>query len=352
MKLPGSSNLPINLLANCFKYKSATYKFYWFLSVLDALENGSRIIEKRRIFSGMIAHSWYTVNYFHLSFGPQDKIESAIKLIKEVELISVDEKRDVVVQRLMASQRKETLSVLNYFDKQVPHWFLSPWFPQETSLRRIYSATQRFENKALYALHRDYIEINPDWEEYLRIHAGILKAFCFWNLAIFLQSKNPNVPDIPNKLFRLPVRNNLTKQREFWDLVIDVDGPQECIYTGKKLAKGDFAVDHFVPHAFVSHDLTWNLIPVDAIANLRKGDGIPQKKYINSFVDQQLKGIEIVTKKSPANKCLEDYFTIFPNLTEILNFSDAAIKTRFVQVVEPLMTIAVNNGFQPMRPFV
>jgi hypothetical protein len=350
MKLPGSSHLPINLLSNCFRYKSATYKYYWFLSVLDALEkSNSRIIAKRRIFSGMIAHSWYTVNYFHLSFGQQDKIESAIKLIKEVEPISIDEKKDVVVERLMISRRKDTLQALNHFDDEVPYRFLSPWFPGESDDKRIYAASQRFENKVLYGLYKDYIEINPEWEEYLRIHSAILKAFCFWNLAIFLQSKNPSVPDIPNKLFREPIRKNLIKQREFWNLVMELDGPQDCIYTGNKLVKGEFSVDHFIPHAFVSHDLIWNLIPVDITANLAKGDGIPQKTYLHSFVNQQLKGIEIVRKVRPKNKCLEDYLTILPDLSDIRDFSSEAIKNRFKQVVEPLITIALNNGFRYMR---
>ena len=25
----------------------------------------------------------------------------------------------------------------------------------------------------------------------------------------------------------------------------------------------NFALDHFIPHAFVSHDLIWNLLPIE-----------------------------------------------------------------------------------------
>jgi hypothetical protein len=52
---------------------------------------------------------------------------------------------------------------------------------------------------------------------------------------LFLQSKNPNVPDIPNKLIKPAIRNGLNKQRKrFWDLVVGELGSVNCIYTGEK----------------------------------------------------------------------------------------------------------------------
>jgi hypothetical protein len=83
-------------------------------------------------------------------------------------------------------------------------------------------------------LHEETIEINPEWRNYLTANTKILKDFCFWNLALYLQSKNPNVPDIPNKLIKPALRNSLTKQRtQFWDLVLRELGSVRCIYTGE-----------------------------------------------------------------------------------------------------------------------
>jgi len=89
-------------------------------------------------------------------------------------------------------------------------------------------------------------------------------------VAVYLQVKNPNVPDIPNKLIKLPVRKALTEQRKFWDIVLAELGRVNCIYTNKKLVVGDYAVEHFLPYAFVSHDLMWNLIPADRSFNSSK----------------------------------------------------------------------------------
>ena len=40
MRLPSSEGLSVNLLAACFNNTSATYKYYWFLSILQSVEIG------------------------------------------------------------------------------------------------------------------------------------------------------------------------------------------------------------------------------------------------------------------------------------------------------------------------
>lgn len=47
MALPAYQNLPINLLAACFNKNSATYKFYWFLSIINRVEVGDLLISKK-----------------------------------------------------------------------------------------------------------------------------------------------------------------------------------------------------------------------------------------------------------------------------------------------------------------
>ncbi len=106
----------------------------------------------------------------------------------------------------MASKKEGTNKLLWHFDRNVPHWFLSPWFPKfggETDAwreRRIYEASQIFEADCLYALGDKAIEINPDWEDYLVSNSLALRNFCLHNLAFFLQKRNPASPNILNNL--------------------------------------------------------------------------------------------------------------------------------------------------------
>ncbi|WP_238387703.1 HNH endonuclease domain-containing protein [Pararcticibacter amylolyticus] len=287
MELPYQERLPVPLLAACFNNTSASYKFYWFLGILNRLEQGETTILKRHLFAEMTAQAWYTVNYFKVSFGKQDKLHEAIERIKGIEILPIDMDRDTIFKRLTQTTNKSTLSELSYFNGEVPHRFLSPWF-RTGDKQVVYQSSQCFENDCMYALYLEYIELNPAWIGYLTYHSRILKNFCYWNLAVYLQNRNPNVPDLPNKLIKLPVRKALTTQRKFWDLVIIELGSVDCIYTNKPLFIGNYSVEHFLPYAFVSHDLMWNLIPANKSFNSSKSDKLPPlDRYFEPFFKLQ-----------------------------------------------------------------
>lgn len=346
MHLPHQPNLSIDRLAACFNDTSATYKYYWFLSIVQAVEEGQTTIAKRSLFARMVANAWYTVNYFKVSFGKQDKLQEAIKAVQEVEALTIDAPAATIFSTLLHSANRATRSGLYYFDNQVPHWFLSPWLPK-LSKAGIYGASQIFPNDCLYALHKEEIIINPAWVGYLQHNAGILKAFAYWKLALFLQAKNPNVPDIPNKLIKAAVRNGLTRQRrEYWDVVFAELQTIPCIYTGKPLTIGGYAVEHFIPYNFVSHDLIWNLIPADPAFNSTKSDKLPlYDRYFDDFFHLQQQAIDIVSRQKPNCKWLEDYLTIWPEFNPAVQH-EATLKEKFRETIRPLLTIASNNGFQ------
>jgi len=341
MNLPVHEDLPVNLLAACFNKTSATYKFYWFLSILNRAEQGEVNVSKRHLFAEMISHSWFTVNYFHVSFGKQDKLQQAIENVKLLENLTIDAHRNDIFKRLVATENRSTMKELWYFNAEVPHRFLSPWFKAD-DINLAYQYSQSFTGNCIYAVHKEHIEINPLWLPYLTTNSGILKAFCYWNLSLYLQNKNPNVPDIPNKLIKTPIRKSLIEQRKFWDIVIGELGSVNCIYTNSNLKIGTYAVEHFIPHAFVSHDLIWNLIPADKSFNSSKSDKLPLlDEHFDKFFNLQRDAVEIIKQKAPKNKFLEDYLTLFP-----LFESEQLERDKFLEQLQPLITIARNNGFE------
>jgi len=166
---------------------------------------------------------------------------------------------------------------------------------------------------------------------------------------MFLQKRNPNVPDIPNKLIKSFTRSSLAKQtNDYWKPVFQELGSIECIFTGNKLIfeEKKYALDHFVPHAFVSHDLIWNLIPIDKSFNSSKSDKLPSiDKYFDKFFNLQKAAFEIVKQQNSKNKFLEEYLIILPNLEDRNEFD----YTRYKESIQPLITIASNNGFVYMK---
>ena len=347
MNLPHSQSLQTDKLSLVFANTSASYKFYWFLAILELVEEGNTYISKLRLFSRMISNSWYTVNYFHISFGKQDIIQDAVKAILKIEHLKINENRSIINSVLENTQKIETLNLLNHFDKNVPHWFISSWFSGNRN--EIYSLSQNFDHGCIYRLEKDSIEINPIWISYLKLNSKILKDFCYWNLSLFLQKRNPNVPDIPNKISRTLARNSLLKQtNEYWKVVFAELGAVECIFTNKKLVFDEkkYALDHFIPHAFVSHDLIWNLIPIDKNFNSLKSDKLPLlDKYFDKFYSLQKTAYEIVKSHNSKNKYLEEYLSIFPDL----DGNSELDYLRYKETIQPLISIASNNGFSYMK---
>ncbi|WP_130854974.1 HNH endonuclease domain-containing protein [Olivibacter jilunii] len=337
---PLNNAVPVHRLAACFNNTSTTYKFYWLLAILDGVQDGRKELDKHELFASMIANAWYTVNYFNVSFGQQDLIQDAVRQIKEIEGITIDAPKSLIKSRLVETGNRLTRKLLFHFDKQVPHWFLSPWYPK-SDRNAIYQYSQEGFNKPMYHLHKDRIVIQDEWFEYLGQHLRIVKDYVYWNLTLFLQARNPNVPDIPGKLIKPALRGSLLKQRKFWDFVIDINGPINCIYTGKILHKKQYHVEHFIPYSFVSHDQIWNLIPCDNSFNISKSNKLPiLDKHFEAFYALQELAINTYIQAKPNEKLLEDYFYIGTDWREGLS------KEKFYDVINPLVTIAANNGFE------
>jgi hypothetical protein len=123
--------------------------------------------------------------------------------------------------------------------------------------------------------------------------------------------------------------------------VIKEVGELNCIYKNAPLRIGDYDLDHFVPYSFVSHDLIWNLIPSDSRCNIIKSDKLPPLDiYFESFYSMQSTAVEIMRERQPRNKILDDYLSVFPDI------NNSFTKDGFRSVIEPLVQIASNNGFQ------
>lgn len=338
-----SRSLGIEKLVAVFNSTTATYKFYWLISIVELVEKGQMEIPLTHLYARMISNSWFTINYFHVSFGKADQLQELVKQILQLEPhLSMHSSKEEITQALESSPNKSTHSLLKHLGRNVPHWFLSSWFPKQPQ-KEIIVRSQSFEQDCLYALCQVRISINPIWLDFLKQNAKLIKDFCYWNLSLYLQARNPNVPDIPNKLIKDAARNGLSQQTNlYWKLVFQELGSIDCIYTGKRLSfeNRNYSIDHFVPYSFVSHDLIWNLYPIDKSENSRKSNYLPNiKTHFDAFYQLQNQAFEIVKVQSPQNRFLEDYLPISPSLNSLSK--DALLNT-----LQPLITIANNNGFQ------
>lgn len=84
MIIPSSTILTTRCLNRVFDNTTATYKYYWFLGILELfVKQGKTRISMREMAISMIANAWYPVNYFRLSFGKSESLYDAILALQK-----------------------------------------------------------------------------------------------------------------------------------------------------------------------------------------------------------------------------------------------------------------------------
>jgi hypothetical protein len=348
MNLPKDKDFDTRLLAQIFNNTVATYKYYWFVSILDiVVKEQKRQIPVWEIIIGMIVEAWYPVHFFRLSFGKSDSLyNQIIELQKELNIPVDANKHDIKTQIFNHLNSPEIKRLLRVFTLNVPYRFLSPWISFSTE-NEVVRLSQLFTNNCIYAIKGDMIEINPRWEQYLHDNYLILRDFTFWNLTVFLQKRNPNVPDVSSKLVKPVFRDSLLKQRRYWDTFIDLNGSLNCIYTGKILYKNNYDLDHFIPWSFVSHNLLWNLMPVDSGINSSKSNNLPSlDAYLRPYAKIHQQAIQKIYPLNPNNTIFEDYLTLNDSINNLIRLSENDFLNVFQKTFNPLVQIAENMGFK------
>ena len=364
VNLPHSSKLNIAPLAASFNNVTNSYKFYWFLAILESIKLSSNtIILVDALLASMIASVWYPLHYFHLSFGKQDRLGEFANKLKvqdshlEANAIQADildtARKHFSVNSFLS---QEIRSIGNY----VPQRFLRPFFQKELRGLQDWKINDSIEKLAESAFHENAspclyrfvnlpnrrIEIQPVWFEYLQENLHILVGFCLWHLVNYIQKNNPNVPNISGKLFR-PEQRDLKKARTFWRVVMGEVGEMRCIYTQEPIPRDGFSLDHFLPWSFVAHDLLWNLIPTPKSVNSSKGDQLPDiSLYFEAFARSQFEAVRAVDCLKHA-KLLEDYALLFKqnSMSELQSIPFENFRQILFDTITPQIQIARNMGF-------
>lgn len=352
MNIPTSDILTTNRLGKIFNNTVATYKYFWFVSIMQIHAKTANLrMDVWDIVIRMVANAWYPIHYFRLSFGKSDSLFDIVMELQKITCIPIDADMEIVIRelhdRLGDSQIKSRLRILTL---NVPYRFLRPWIDTSDD-KEMVRRSQTLENVCLYSLHKKaaefYIVLNPEWDLYLHNHYNILMDFAYWNLILFLQVRNPNVPAIPNKLMRPETRNSLSNQHRYWDMVMELGGSVHCIYTGKELHPSDYDLDHFIPWSFVSHDLLWNLIPSDDSINSSKSNKLPDLSlFLPKLASLQHRSLRVFINANKSIKVLEDYLSLGYTARELADMSGERFMELYERTFKPMSQIALNMGFE------
>lgn len=371
--LPAAEGLNIGALAGLFRHTTNSYKFVFFLAILDLLRrhrfDAERPYTYAEITVEMLAVAWFPHTYFKLSFGTQDTIAKKLDALdltlhEGANLFTND--RRVLRAALGRADLKETARLMDFVPYRLQIPFLESqltgvdkgaWMVFEKAMPAI--ANAHFDTvRPLYRYDSDEwnacsgITWHPDWAAYLKRHFQIIHDWAAWNWLEYMQRRNPATPAIATKLFPPTKRDALTRQTRYWRQILRTDAGARlrCIYSDEPLSAEAFALDHYLPWSFVAHDQLWNLIPAPTSVNSAKSNHIPSGEHFRLFVDLQYDGLQIARQafsEHELGKFAEDYLADLhlPSLNALLNFSQ--LYRAYERTVEPLVTLAANQGFTP-----
>lgn len=365
--LPIADNLNISALSELFDSTTNSYKYLYFLSLLDILRRRNfdnlSAISFREIIVEMLANAWYPHKYFKLSFGIQDQIANKLDAL-ELEITEPILKfRDTDKKLLRTTVNNQNIDdIVNYISRYVPYRLIRPFFTQDTRGLKDYDVNPAIINlsnnqfdtqKPLYCFNADNqkdcnaIIIHPDWVEYLEKNYTIVRGWVSWEWLNYMQQRNPSIPNVVNKLFMPQQRDSLIKQTQYWKTILEHQDIK-CIYSQVQLNKDEISLDHYLPWSFVAHDQLWNLIPTTKSVNSSKSNNLPSQKYFSDFVKLQYLGLDIYHQKVSQSKWLNDVESFVAELkvnqaNDLLNLE--ILTNAYEKTIQPLSSLATIQGF-------
>jgi hypothetical protein len=366
-QLPNDNSLDISALSRLFESTTNSYKYLYFLSLLDILKRQKfdilSPISFQDIIVEMLANAWYPHNYFKLFFGTQDQIAKKLDSLRLEITEPILKFRDTDKKLLRTTISEQNIDdIVKFISKYVPYRLIRPFFSEETrgfqdndvNLAVITLSKNQFENKKpLYCFNAEKrkdcnaIILHPDWIQYLERNYTIVRGWASWEWLKYMQQKNPNIPNVVNKLFMPQQRDSLSKQIKYWKTVL-IHQEIKCIYSEVQLNKDEISLDHYLPWSFVAHDQLWNLIPTTQSVNSSKSNHLPSQRYFCDFVNLQYLGLKISYDNIPKNKWLKDIEPFVSDLKvnqvdDLLNLE--ILSNAYETNLQPLITLASNQGF-------
>jgi len=322
-------DVEIERLAGLFFNTTQSYKYLFFRAIVTRLKKiGSASVSFQELLTEMIVAAWWPVMVSHLVIGVSGVNDSLTSLLSTI--------GDAMHERLSYQAVSDKAECHVRFERTrgclryVPEALLSPLAGSQKA--------------PLYTINPDGIVLGNDWHRYLLTNLPIVSGWADNEWTRWVQTRNPNVPVNLEKLQPPVKRNSLAAERRLF--LNAENGDFRCIYTGVLLDKNDFALDHFLPHAFVGHDRIWNLAPVTKALNSAKGLQVPATQFLGPLVDMHFGLVRSVLARSvkAEDKFLEQYYMdlrISPaDLTD-----KSALYDAYAGMLLPMMTIAERMGF-------
>ena len=361
MNLPYSDKISIGSLSRLFENTSECYKFFWFQAIVSKVIEGKDVMEYDELLNEMIVNAWYMVTEYHLNLGPRDTLEILIHELQNIAGLKSSETKENILAYMKSCAAKEIKQKKVILTKNVPYRLQAPFIegfsgkgwhvPEKKLIEQINCEKALIYYFGEYAGLNTPIHVQKEWASYIRDNQDIIKGWLQYNLIMYLQRRNPNVPGISDKLYP-PKERKLEKVKRYWKLIASIQ-PIYDIYGHEKLDSNDLSIDHFVPWSYVAHDEFWNLHPTTKVINSSKSNHLPDwNTYFKELAHLEYFSYELMWKNSTVydsfEKCAREHLNsleisgrLYREGQDFITFANA-----LEEIVLPVYQSAKNCGFK------
>lgn len=247
--------------------KTTSYKFALLRAILENLYKTNEVLEVsfEQLAESFAKLYWNLVIRNGYSQGHQAQIEKELKDFRIEFLIP----SGVSFDSLQQKQQHELIKRIE--SKVIRRYVVGALFADTEGLVYGFSKKDR------------KLTITPSCYEFLLKHQTNIFKLINYELAKFLQKKNPDLTQgiLLEEIENITQRESL---QQFQQMIVAHSG-SACFYTDRPLqiAKRSITVDHFVPWSFVHSDELWNFVITSSSLNSSKGSKLPAERYLKKL---------------------------------------------------------------------
>lgn len=289
------NSLDIQGFTQMMKDPSYCYKFYWLEAIVCLISENVTDTIFDAVIDEMIANAWYSVVEFHVHlsgvFGGEvkDSLERAVLKLHELSDLSSNASK-VEIKNAIKRYNTQIDNEKKQLTNLVPYRALASFFsgadqvPDWGSVRRMVAYIEHINRDYVmlpYTLGESSrlkreIHFNSTWIQMIQDNTVAILGWIQYEKIKWLQMNNPEMPGLVYKLAPLDEKmRKLSNVRNLWEAILDVSDISD-VFTGEKIRKSQYDVDHFIPWSFVMNDELWNLMPMDSSLNSSKSNKLPK----------------------------------------------------------------------------
>ncbi|WP_313151686.1 HNH endonuclease domain-containing protein [Lacrimispora sp.] len=361
MQLPYSEDLSVERLSRLFDKMSESYKLFWFQAIINKVISGKDALTFNELINEMIADSWYMVSEYKLNLGPSDTLEALVRYIYEISGLKTSEKKSDILNYLKQCKDKKVSEMKRTLTYHVPYRLQAPFVEtfsgSEWNISKQSLSSRMNQEKRLIYYFSDIcgidtsIFVRPEWCDYIIKNQEILKGWIQYNLIIYLQRRNPNVPGISSKL-EVPQNRKLNRVIKYWKKIMEIV-PVTDIYGNGVLTEETLSIDHFIPWSYVAHDEFWNLHPTTKNINSSKSNNLPDwETYFPALFEKEYFSYQMMWENDVVHKafikCSKEHINSDDVMMKLYRegISETEFRANLENIMLPVYNAARNVGFK------